>query len=136
MIGIIGSWISVFFFHVSYLFVFNNFVSLFLAVLGLHCCSGFSLVAESGGYFLVVMSDLLIAVAPLFVESGSSARGSVVAAHELCSTDSIVVGTQAQLLHSMGNPPGSRIEPVPPALEGGFFHTESPGKSSCPLFLM
>ena len=53
------------FFHVPYLFVFNNFVYLFLAVLGLHCCSGFSLVAESGGYFLVVMSGLLIAVAPL-----------------------------------------------------------------------
>ena len=56
------------FFHVPCLFVFNNFVYLFLAVLGLLCCSGFSLVAESGGYFLVVMSGLLIAVAPLVVE--------------------------------------------------------------------
>ena len=35
------------------------FVYAFLCVLHLHCCSGFSLVAESGGYSLVAMDQLL-----------------------------------------------------------------------------
>ena len=39
----------------------------FLAMLGLHCCLGFSLVA-SEGYFLVVGHGLLIAVSCLVVE--------------------------------------------------------------------
>ena len=47
---------------------FNNFVYLFLAVIGLHCCSSFSLVAKSGSCFQVVMSGLLVAVAVLVVE--------------------------------------------------------------------
>ena len=46
-----------------YLFV------LILAVLGLHCCVNFSLVAESGGYSLLAICGLLIAVASL-VEPG------------------------------------------------------------------
>ena len=37
-------------------------------MLGLHCCSGFSLVAASGGYSLVAVCGLLIAVASLVVE--------------------------------------------------------------------
>ena len=32
---------------------FKKIVSLILSVLALHCCMGFSLVAASGGYFLV-----------------------------------------------------------------------------------
>ena len=34
-----------------------------MAVLGLRCCMDFSLVGESGGYSLVAMHGLLIAVA-------------------------------------------------------------------------
>ena len=41
---------------------------LFLAVLDLLCCSGFSLVAASGGDSLVVMRGLLIAVASLVAQ--------------------------------------------------------------------
>ena len=47
-----------------------NFIYLFLAVLGLRCCVGFSLVAESGGYSLVMAHGLLIAVAFLAVKHG------------------------------------------------------------------
>ena len=36
--------------------------------------------------------------------------------------------TDAELLHSMWDPPGSGIEPVCPASAGGFFATEPPGK--------
>ena len=44
------------------------FIYLFLAVLGLCRCIGFSLVVASGGYSLVVMCRLLIAVASFVAE--------------------------------------------------------------------
>ena len=43
---------------------------LFLAVQVLHCCDGFSLLAESGGYSIVAVPGLLIVVASLVVEHG------------------------------------------------------------------
>ena len=42
---------------------FFLFIYLFWAVLGLHCCMGFSLVSESVGYSLVAVCGLLIEVA-------------------------------------------------------------------------
>ena len=44
------------------------FIHLFLAVLGLCCCVGFSLVVASWCYSLVVVCRLLIAVASLVAE--------------------------------------------------------------------
>ena len=46
-------------------FSLNNFIYLFVfgAVLGLCCCSGFSLVAANGGYSVVAVHGLLVAVA-------------------------------------------------------------------------
>ena len=41
-----------------------------LAVLGLHCCAGFSLVVVSRGCSLIVVCGLLIAVASLAAEHG------------------------------------------------------------------
>ena len=41
------------------------FLILFLGVLGLHCCSGFSLVVVSGGYYGVLVRRLLIVVTSL-----------------------------------------------------------------------
>ena len=58
--------------HMVVLFkFFNDFIYLFLAVLGLHCYSGFSLVVESGSrsYCPVAVQGLLTAVASL-VEHG------------------------------------------------------------------
>ena len=43
---------------------------LVLAVLGLHCCTVFSLVMASGGYSLVAVGRLLTVVAPLVAEQG------------------------------------------------------------------
>ena len=40
----------------------------FLAVLGLHCCVGFSLAVESEGYSLVAVCRLLVAVTSLVAE--------------------------------------------------------------------
>ena len=82
-----------------------------MAVLGLHCCTGFSLAVASRGYSLVAMSELLIAVA------------SLVAKHRLSSC-----GTWALFLHGMWDLPRPGIEPMFPALEGRFFTTELSGK--------
>ena len=64
------------------------------------------------------------------------ARASVVAAHRLSSCGSQALerrlsscGARAQLLRSMWDPPGPGIEPVCPALAGGFPTTAPPGKS-------
>lgn len=43
----------------------NNFIYLCLAVLDLHCCAGFSLVAVNGGCSLVVVCRPLTAVTSL-----------------------------------------------------------------------
>ena len=43
-------------------------IYLFLAVLGLRCCAGSSLVGASRGYSLVVMHRLFILVASLVVD--------------------------------------------------------------------
>ena len=54
----------------AFFFFFLSFVYLFLVVLGLHCSAGFSLVVASGGYSLVAVCGLLIAVASLIAEHG------------------------------------------------------------------
>ena len=41
-----------------------------MAVLGLRCCTGFSLVSVNRGYYLVVMLGLLTAVASPAMEHG------------------------------------------------------------------
>ena len=46
----------------------NLFIYLFLAELGLCCCTGLSLVATSRGYSLVAVHKLLVAVASLVGE--------------------------------------------------------------------
>ena len=45
------------------------FFKLYLAVLGLHCCSGFSLVVASGGYSLGAVHGLLIVVPSLVADN-------------------------------------------------------------------
>ena len=55
---------------VIYNLIFKNNFYLFLAVLGLRYCSGFSLVVAGGGYSLVVVYGLLIALASLVADGG------------------------------------------------------------------
>ena len=54
--------------HHVFFFLIYTFVYLFMAMLGLCGCVGFSLVAASNGYSLVVVHGLLIAVASLVAE--------------------------------------------------------------------
>ena len=67
---------------------------------------------------------------------------SVVVAHGLSSCGLRAVecrlsscGSRAQLLHGMWDLPGPGIEPVSPALAGGFLTTVPPGKPRSPFFV-
>ena len=53
----------------------NIILFIYLAVLGLHCCPGFSLVAASGGCSLAVVPGLLIWWRLLLWSTGSRALG-------------------------------------------------------------
>ena len=92
-----------------------------MALWGLCCCSGFSLVVESGGYSLVVIFSLQWLL--LLQSTGSRAYtiqqlgcgGSAVAAPQLQSPGSVALPRQG-------------MEPISPALACGFFTTELLGK--------
>ena len=58
--------------------------SFFLAVLGLHCCEGPSVIAASRDYAPAALRGLLVGVAPLVAEQGLQSTDSVAAAHTLC----------------------------------------------------
>ena len=110
---------------------------LFLAVLDLRSCSGFSLVAESGellsscgarashcGGFICHGARALGTWASVVVACGLSRSGSQALEHRLSSR-----GAQALFLLSKWDLPRVGIEPESPALAGRFFTTGPPGKS-------
>ena len=89
-----------------------------------------SLVAASGGYSSTWCMDFSLWCLLLLWSTGSrhtgfsSSCGSRALEHRLSSC-----GTWAQLLHGMWDLPGPGLEPVSPALAGGFLTTVPPGKS-------
>ena len=90
------------------------------------CCSvGFSLVVVRVGCSLVAVHRLLIVVAFLIAKLSLGPEASVAEAldHRLNRS-----GARAYLLHPMGDPTGSGIEPGFPALAGGFPTTGPLGK--------
>ena len=125
----------------NWLSIFKNYLSicLFLAVLGLHCCSDFSLFAEcrvGGSSSVVEVHRLLIAVASVIVKHGLQGTGaSVVAVSGLSSCGSQALeqslsscGTETKLLHCVWDFPTSGIKAMSSALTSRFFITEPPGK--------
>ena len=116
-------------------------------MLGLHSCVDFSLVVASKGYSLVVVHELLIAVASFVVEHRlQSVWALIVAVCRLSNCGSWTLenrlngcGTWAYLLHGpyglgLWVLPRPEIESVSPALAGGFFTTEPPGKPNLSFF--
>ena len=116
-------------------FLIKFITSLFSAVLGLRCSAGFSLVAASGGCSRAVGVGVGVGVGPslqwrlLVLSPSSGARGF----QKLW-----LLGALEHRLHSCGSLawipcgtwdlPGPGATPSPPALAGGFFTTEPPGK--------
>ena len=89
-------------------------------MLCLCCCAAFSLVVMNGGYSLVVVRGLLIAVASLMEHKLWGIQASVVMAHGLSSTGLVAP--------RHGIFPKSGPESLSPTLAGKFFTTELPGK--------
>ena len=101
------------------------YLFLFLAVLGLRCCAGFSLAVVSGACSRIVVHRLLIAVPSLVGEHRLwGAWASVVVVHRLQSC-----GIWTELLQGMWNPPRPHIRPLFSALAGRLLSIEPPGKS-------
>ena len=95
------------------------------------CCCGLSLVAENRSYFLVAVHQLLTEVAFLLVEHRLQVVWAlVVVAHGLSR-----YGLQAWLPLGMWNLPRPGMEPMSPALAGGFLTTGPAGKPHWVLFL-
>ena len=93
-----------------------------------------SLVAESGGYSSLRCAGFSLRWLLLLRSMGSRAQASVVVARRLSSCGSWALehrlsscGTQAQLLCSMWDLPGPGLQPMSPALAGGFLTTAPPG---------
>ena len=102
----------------SDLFIFYTILFIYIlffgAVLGLCCWVGFSTVAASRDFSLVVFRRLLSS------GGGPSCCSFQAPEHRLSSC-----GPQASCgSHSMWDLPRSRFKPVSPALAGGFFTTE------------
>ena len=87
-----------------------------MGVLGLRFrVRAFSSCGKRGPLFIAVHGPLTVA-APL------------VAGHRLQTHRLSSCGSRAQLLHGMWDPPRPGLEPVSPALAGGFSTTAPPGK--------
>ena len=92
------------------------FIYLFMAVLDLRFCArAFSSCGRRGPLFVVVHGPLTIAA-------------SLVAEHRLQTRRFSNCGSRAQLLQGMWDLPRPGLEPVSPALAGGFSITAPPGK--------
>ena len=93
-----------------------------MAVLGLRFCArAFSSCGKRGPLFIAVRGPLTI-------------KASLVAEHRLQTRRLSSCGSRAQSLRGMWDPPGPGLEPVSPALAGGFSTTAPPGKPSSPIF--
>ena len=89
---------------------------------GLHFCArAFSSCGKRGPLFIAVRGPLTIAA-------------SVVAEHRLQTHRLSSCGSRAQLLRGMWDLPRPGLEPVSPALAGGFSTTVPPGKPTASLF--
>ena len=110
-----------------------------LAPLGLQCRMGLYLVAASGGYSLAAVCGLLVVIASL-CNGFSCCRAQALGCAGFSSWSSRALEhrhsscAQSKLLQGMWDLPRSGIEPVSPALAGGFFTTVPPGKSESPTF--
>ena len=90
-----------------------------MAVLGLRFCArAFSSCGKRGPLFIAVRGPLIIAA-------------SLVAEHRLQTHRLSNCGSRAQSLRGMWDLPRPGLEPVSPALAGGFSTTAPPGKP-CP----
>ena len=109
---------------------------LFLAALGLRCCThGLSLVAASRGYSSLWCAGFSLRWLLLLQSTGSRRTGFSSCGSPTLECRLSSCGSRAQLLCGMWHLPRPGLEPVSPALAGGFLATVPPGKSPRLLLL-
>ena len=106
----------------------KKIIYLFLSVLNLPCCLGFSLAVASAGFSL---QWLLLLWSEALGCTGFSSCGSCALERRFSSC-----GTRAELLRGMWNLPGPWIEPVSLVLAGRCLITGPPGKPRISLIIM
>ena len=109
----------------SFFFKFIYFIYLFLAALGLRCGEW----ASHCGGFSCCRARALGTWASVVVSCRLSSCGLLALEHRVSNC-----GTRAQLLRGMWDLPGPGIEPVSPAMAGGFSTTAPPGKPAFHFF--
>ena len=120
----------------SFFFFINLFIYFYFWLRQVFAAAhGFSLVAASGAYSSLPCTGFSLQWLLLLRSMGSrrelSCCGLPALEHRLCS-----YGAWAQLLRGMWDLPGPGLEPVSPALAGGFLTTAPPGKSSYGYFYL
>ena len=108
-----------------------NFIYLFMSVLSLPCCTCFSLAVASRGYTLVAGCRLLSLQSTALGASGLQQRRPWAQRVQLLGSraqDLSLPRLDSAALCRLWDLPGSGLKSVPPALAGGFFTTEPPGK--------
>ena len=105
-------------------------------MLGLHCCSGFSLVAVSRGQGegqtpAAVFRLPFAGTSPVAEHKCQGTQASaVVAKGSVVAALGSVIAVLGSVLRGLRDLLGPGIKPVSPALEGGLFTTEPPAKPS------
>ena len=104
------------------------FIYLFLAVLCLCCCARAFSFCGKRGLLLLAVRRLIVAVASLVAEHGLQTCGLSSCSSQALEHRLSGCGSRAQLFRGMWDLPGPGLEPVSPALAGGFLTTAPQGK--------
>ena len=111
-----------------FFFFFKFYLFIYLFIFGCAgsslLCMGFSLVSANGDYSLLRCAGFSLRWLLLLRSTGSRHTG-----FSSCST-------QAQLLRGMWDLPRPGLEPMSPALAGGFLTTVPPGKPNVNLLIL
>ena len=118
---IVGKFFTIWATRDGLIIIIFNFIYLVLTGLSLHCCVGFSLLAESWGYTLLRWLLLWWSMGSGHAGFSSCDSWALRAQTQCC-------GTWAQLLRSTWDLPRPGMEPMSLALAGRFISTESSGK--------
>ena len=125
-----------------YLYLFIYIFYFWLRQVFIAACR-LSLVVVSGGYFSLWCTGFSLQWFLLLGAQALGMQASVVVAWEISSCGSQALecglsscGTQAQLFRGMWDLPRPGLEPVSPALAGGFLTTASPGMPSSRTFII
>ena len=102
------------------IFCFLIVLFIYLAVLGLCCCVGLSLVAASGDCSLIAVHGFLILVASLITEHGLQSIWTSVVSSTWVSEHGL--SSCAPSFDGMWDLPGPGIKPMSPALAGKLYH--------------